>query len=104
MANPGYSFAEGFSLRCSIKLEKNGCLLELFCPWLPVTDPGFPRREASIPEAGTPAYYLAIFYCRKLHENERNWTKRRVGGEGGHTSLAPPPLDPPMVTTSIKML
>ena len=34
-------------------------------------------------------YYLSNF-CLKLHENERNWTRRGWGGGGVHVSLAPP--------------
>ena len=34
-------------------------------------------------------YYLASFFRRKLHENERNWTERRA-------RIPSTPLDPPM--------
>ena len=37
-----------------------------------VADPGFPRRRgAPIPEDGGKN----LLFCRKLHENERIWTK-----------------------------
>ena len=51
-----------------------------------VADPGFPRRRTPIREIGAKTYYLALF-CRKLNENERNWTAE---GGGENASLAPP--------------
>ena len=38
-------------------------------------DPGFPRREAPTPEFDAETKYLARF-CRKPHENERNWIRQ----------------------------
>ena len=32
-----------------------------------------------MPAGGATTYYLTQF-CRKLHENERNWNERRWGG------------------------
>ena len=39
------------------------------------------------PEVNTPTIIWQIF-CRKLYENDRNWTEK------GHTSLAPPWIQP----------
>ena len=50
---------------------------------LPEADPGFPRRWTPTPELGTKSITWQDL-CRKLHENERNWTER------GRASLAPP--------------
>ena len=36
------------------------------------------------PKVGTPTYYLAEFFSRKLHKNER------IGPKGGHTPGIPP--------------
>ena len=47
-----------------------------------MAEPGFPRRTAT-PQFGPKTYYLTIFFCQKLHENERNWTK------GGRVPDAP---------------
>ena len=90
---PGPASAKGFSLRCSVKLKKNGYLLELFCPWLPVADPGFPRRRGRTnPRVWAnlkPITDIWQDFCRKLHENEKNWTDRRVGGGRGAGDTLP---------------
>ena len=52
---------------------------------LSVADSGFSKRGAQASDFGAKTYYLARL-CRKLHENERNLTKR------GSVSLTPPPL------------
>ena len=44
--------------------------------------------EGDNPDFGVKTYYQAMF-CRKLHENERNWTKRGRRVPNGS-------LDPPM--------
>ena len=72
-------------------LDALHCYLTLpHVKWYSVADPGFsPGGGAN----SQKCYYFSIF-CRKLHENERIWTP------GGGASLAPPPLDPPMVLNS----
>ena len=50
---------------------------------LPEVDPEFPRRWTPTPELGTKSITWQDL-CRKLHENERNWTEK------GRASLAPP--------------
>ena len=53
------------------------------CPTL-VANPG-------PPESGVPTYYLAKI-CRKLHENEGNWTE--PGDERPKFDYVDPPLSP----------
>ena len=52
----------------------------------------FQWRIQDFPEgvANSQSGIILQTFCRKLHENERIWTRG-----GGHASLAPP-LDPPM--------
>ena len=57
-----------------------------------LADPGFPGRGGTNPRGVTPIYYLTIF-CRKLHENERNWTEMRVTCP----QLPLPSHDPPLL-------
>ena len=60
--------------------------------WLPEEDPGFPRRGTANPWVwGKNLLFLNIL-AKKLHEDERYWTKRER-----RASLAPP-LDAPMAT------
>ena len=56
-----------------------------------VADPGFFRGGVPTPKSAI----IFQFFCRKLHENERIWTR-------GCASLAPP-LDPPMMSIFLKM-
>ena len=51
-----------------------------------MADPGFSRGRCANSEK---CYYFSIFFCRKLHENERIWTPGKRGVPGA-------PLDPPM--------
>ena len=66
------------------------------CSTYAVADLGFSRGggvgHQSLSLAQEP--FIWQVFCRKLHENERNWT------EGGCTSLWPP-LDPLMLSVSI---
>ena len=59
---------------------------------LPVADLGFPRGGGANPKGGAPTYYLANFSWQ-LHENEEI-----LGQRGRRVSLAPPPLDLPLLT------
>ena len=43
-------------------------------------------RGVPTPKVGVLTYYFAFFFCRKLHENEKIWTR----GGGGCGSLEPP--------------
>ena len=52
---------------------------------LPVAGPGYPRRgrERQFERVYANLLFDKLF-CRKLHENERNWSER------GRTFLGPP--------------
>ena len=51
-----------------------------------VVDPGFSQGGSPTPKSAV----IFQYFPQKLHENERICTP------GGHASLVPPPLDPPM--------
>ena len=68
----------------------------LFCT-LSVADPGFPRGGGANSPGGAPTYEFVEF-SQKLHEIERISTPR-----GGARPLRPP-LDPPLIVESIKLL
>ena len=80
-----------FSIFCRVQSKMHLWLITLTDPDTDsdldskrVADPGLPRWGSDNPWGGAKTYYLAIF-CRKLHENERNWTE--MGGT--------PPWRPP---------
>ena len=43
----------------------------------PVADPGCPEVGAPTPKVDVKSYYLANFFPKKLHENEKIWTSGR---------------------------
>ena len=44
--------------------------------WLPIADPGFPRRGTANPWVWGKNLLFHNIFAKKLHKNERNWTKR----------------------------
>ena len=54
-----------FVITCKVSRALN-------CP-LPVADPGVTNRQGvPTPEIGMPSYYLAIFFYRKVHQNNKS--------------------------------
>ena len=58
---------------------------------LPAAYPGFARRSGGNPKRGTPTYCLAKI-CKKLDDNEENWTEREDARPKFHYG------DPPLFT------
>ena len=76
-----------------LPIDLHGLLLAVS----PAAHPEFPRREGGPNPSDGGRNLLFIFpnFSQKLHENERNRTQR------GNESLAPPPLDPSLVTHGV---
>ena len=81
---PLHKLARQLSQRFMIHSIPRAALVARIFMTSSVTDPGFPRRGRQLLNLGQKSIIWQDF-CRKLHENERNWTKR------GHTSLLPSP-------------
>ena len=64
--------------------------MEALICFLSVTEPGLPRRGRQLHNR-MPQCIVWKHFCRKLHENEKNWIR------GGHIPNAPSRVDPPLL-------